>query len=588
MQPLITLLQEMASRAIVRAYPDVEADPSLITAEVIHSTQPQFGHYQCNSALKIGKAVKKNPREVAQGIADHLEKNTPEGTPLLARVEVAGAGFINMTLDPSFLAEQIEKCLTDPHLGGPIPLRKQRVVVEFSSPNVAKELHVGHLRSTIIGDCLARIMEFLGHDVLRLNHIGDWGTQFGMLITFMQEEHPEALRGEKSVELSTLMQWYRQSKQRFDSDPAFKKRAQLRVVALQGGDPETLKAWQMICAISRAGFAEIYRVLDVSIVERGESFYNPILPKIVAELEKKGLITISDGAKCIFMEGFVNREGEPLPMIVQKSDGGYNYDTTDMAAVWHRVHEEKAERVIIVTDAGQSLHFQMIFKAAELAGFYAPARVRLDHVTFGVVLGADGKKFKTRSGETEKLIDLLTESVDRARAIMAERLPDISPEEIEKMAHILGIDAVKYADLSCHRVKDYLFSYERMLKFEGNTAAFLLYAYVRVQGIKRKIGKPVEPLIGKSPIILEHPSEIALALHIRQFGEAIDMVDRELLPNRLCDYLYNLAEKFHAFFRDCRVEGDEHEESRLLLCEATGRILQKGLFLLGLRTLDRM
>lgn len=507
---------------------------------------------------------------------------------MLARVDIAGAGFINMTLDPAFLQAQVEKCLTDAHLGASIPLRKQRVVVEFSSPNVAKELHVGHLRSTIIGDCLARIMEFLGHDVLRLNHIGNWGTQFGMLITLMLEEHPEVLRGEEAADLATLMQWYKQSKIRFDSDPAFKKSAQLRVVALQGGDPATLKAWEMICAISRVAFEEIYRMLDVELVERGESFYNPLLPKIVADLEKKGLITISDGAKCVFMDGFVNREGEPLPMIVQKSDGGYNYDTTDMAALWHRLHEEKAERIIIVTDAGQSLHFQMIFKAGELADFYDPKRIRLDHVPFGVVLGADGKKFKTRSGETEKLIDLLTEAVDRARAIMAERIPEAPLEEIEKMANILGIDAVKYADLSCHRVKDYMFSYERMLKFEGNTAAFLLYAYVRVQGIKRKIGKSIEAMIGKEHILLEHPSEIALALHIRQFGEAIDMVDRELLPNRLCDYLYNLSEKFHGFFRDCRVEGDERETSRLLLCEATGRILQKGLSLLGLRTLDRM
>lgn len=588
MQNLISLVQEMASRAIVRAFPDVEADPNLMLAEVIHSTQPQFGHYQCNSALKIAKMLKKSPREVAQAIIDHLEKTTPEGTPLLASVEVAGPGFINMTLDPAYLGEQVEACLVDPRLGVYLPLQKQRVVVEFSSPNVAKELHVGHLRSTIIGDCLARVMEFLGHDVLRLNHIGDWGTQFGMLITYMTEEHPEVLRGQKTVELSDLMKWYRESKVRFDNDPSFKKKAQLRVVALQGGDEETLEAWRKICAISRTAFAEIYRVLDVAIVERGESFYNPLLPKIVAELEKKGLIKISDGAKCIFMDGFVNREGEPLPMIVQKSDGGYNYDTTDMAALWHRLHKENAERIIIVTDAGQSLHFQMIFKAAELAEYYDPQRIRLDHVPFGVVLGADGKKFKTRSGETEKLIDLLTEAIDRARAIMAERIPDATPEEIEKMAHILGIDAVKYADLSCHRVKDYVFSYERMLKFEGNTAAFLLYAYVRVQGIKRKIGKPIEPMIGTVHLAIEHPSEIALALHLRQFGEAIEMIDRELLPNRLCDYLYNLAEKFHAFFRDCRVEGDEKEESRLLLCEATGLVLQKGLSLLGLRTLDRM
>lgn len=588
MQTLISLLQEVVTRAMAHAWPEIETDPSLVLADIIHSTQPQFGHYQCNSALKIGKALKKNPREIAQRIIENIPKTTDDGTPLLALVELAGPGFINMTLEGSFLAQQIEECLSDVYLGVARPAEKQRIIVEFSSPNVAKELHVGHLRSTIIGDCLARIMEFLGHDVLRLNHIGDWGTQFGMLITYMQEEHPEVVRGEKAAELPELMGWYKQSKIRFDADPAFKKKAQLRVVALQSGDTETLQAWRMICEISRKAFAEIYHVLDVSIVERGESFYNPILPKIIEELEAKKLIRISDGAKCVFMEGFVNREGEPLPMIVQKSDGGFNYDTTDMAALWHRVNIEKAQRIIIVTDAGQSLHFQMIFKAGELAGFYSPNRVRLDHVPFGVVLGADGKKFKTRSGDTEKLIDLLTEAVERARAILVERIPNASSKELDDMAQVLGIDAVKYADLSCHRVKDYVFSYERMLRFEGNTAAFLLYAYVRVQGIKRKIGKPVDDLIGKAHILLQHPSEIALALQLRQFAEAIDAVDRELLPNRLCDYLYELAEKFHAFFRDCRVEGDEFESSRLLLCEATGRILQKGLHLLGLRTLEKM
>ncbi len=586
MQLLLALLQEMASRAIIHAYPEV--DPSLILADVSQSTQPQFGHYQCNSALKISKALGRNPREVANHIADQLEKKASDGTLIVDRIEIAGPGFINIFLNPLFLANQVKESLSDAHLGAYLPKHKQRIIVEFSSPNVAKELHVGHLRSTIIGDCLARIMEFLGHDVLRLNHIGNWGTQFGMLITYMQEEHAEVLHGEKIVDLPILMQWYKQSKLRFDADPTFKKKAQLQVVALQSGDLNSLKAWEKICEVSRCAFEEIYRILDVSINERGESYYNPILPEIVAKLEQKGLVTISDGAKCIFMEGFVNREGEPLPMIVQKSDGGYNYDTTDMAALWQRVHEEKGERVIIVTDAGQSLHFQMIFKAAALAGFYDPLHVRMDHVPFGVVLGPDGKKFKTRSGETEKLVDLLKEAVNRAQSILAERLPNVPNEELDTMARILGIDAVKYADLSCHRVKDYVFSYDRMLKFEGNTAAFLLYAYVRVQGIKRKSGKSIDSLISQASITLEHASEIALALRLRQFGEAIDMVDRELLPNRLCDYLYDLAEKFHAFFRDCRVEGDPREESRLLLCEATGRILQKGLDLLGLRTLDRM
>jgi len=586
MQNVIILLQEMASEAIQKAF-GAALSKELALAEVSQSTQAQFGHYQCNSALKIAKALQKSPREAAEMIVSHFITLDAANEAIIAKLEIAGPGFINITLSQDYLAKELERILSDPRLGI-APCAPQRVIVEFSSPNVAKEMHVGHIRSTIIGDCLARVLEFLGHNVIRLNHIGDWGTQFGMLITHMRERHRDVLEGRRPTDLLSLMTWYKESKVRFDTEPEFKKQAQLQVVSLQSGHPESLKAWHLICDISRKGFQEIYDLLDVKLLERGESFYNPLLPKVVEALEKKGLVTISDGAKCIFMEGFVSREGNPLPMIIQKADGGYNYDTTDMAAILHRVREEKAERIIVITDAGQSLHFQMLFKAAELAGFYDPRKVQLDHVAFGVVLGPDGKKFKTRSGETEKLIDLLLNAVTKAREILRERIEGASDEEIEQMAQILGIDAVKYADLSCHRIKDYLFSYDRMLRFEGNTAAFLLYAYVRVQGIKRKIGKDLQALIEKAKVVLEHPTEIALALHLRQFGETLAHVERELLPNRLTDYLYELAEKFHAFFRDCRVEGDEHEESRLLLCEATGRILKQGLALLGLKTLDRM
>lgn len=554
-----------------------------VQPEITISTQPQFGHYQCNNALKLAKELKKNPREVAQAIVTAWEKLDGD---MITKFEIAGPGFINIFLDTKFLSEEITKVLRDPRLGVPLPRHIQRIIVEFSSPNIAKELHVGHLRSTIIGDCLARLFEFLGHDVLRLNHIGDWGTQFGMLIAYMRAEVPEALEGKKSTDLPTLMGWYRASKKRFDEDPAFKKEAQLQVVKLQGGDEVALAAWQMICDISRKAFQEIYALLDINIVERGESFYNPYLPEVVADLEKRNMITVSDGAKCIYLEGYVGRDDKPLPIIIQKSDGGYNYDTTDMAAIRHRVEVEKADRVIVVTDAGQALHFEMIFKAAEKAGYLDRSKVRVDHVPFGVVLGPDGKKFKTRSGDTEKLIDLLLEAVTHAEKILSERLPELSPKELDHTATILGIDAIKYADLSSHRIKDYSFSYERMLRFEGNTAAFLLYAYVRMRSIQRKVGKNISDI--KTPIVLEHPTEIDLALHLRQFGETLDVVAEELIPNRLADYLYNLAEKFHAFFRDCRVEGTPQENSRLLLCEIAARILHQGLQILGLKTLERM
>lgn len=572
MENLTNQLQEQASCVIKELFPEADS-----VAAITQSTNPQFGHYQCNSAMKLAQALQSNPRKIAQQI---LEKWPKEG--MIEKLEVAGPGFINITLSSEFLSKQATEVAVDPRLGVPPLKEKKKVIVEFSSPNVAKELHVGHLRSTVIGESLARLFEFLGHDVLRLNHIGDWGTQFGMLITYLKEKEPDVLTGKKETDLSSLMSWYKESKKVFDGDPEFKKRAQLQVVSLQGGDQEALSAWKKICEISRAGFSEIYTFLDVNLTERGESFYNERLPKIVEEYEKSGIVEISDGAKCVFLEGY------EIPMILQKSDGGFNYASTDAAALAQRVREEHADRIIYVVDAGQQLHFQMVFKAAVKAEIYDPEKVQVEHVPFGVVLGSDGKKFKTRSGETEKLIDLLSEAVRQARILLQERLQDGTETEIDELAQILGVDAVKYADLSCHRVKDYIFSYDRMLKFEGNTAAYLLYSYVRIQGIKRKCNKDIHALYATTPIILKHPTEIALGLQLRQFGETLAHMDRDLLPNRLSDYLYDLAEKFHAFFRDCRVEGADEESSRLVLCELTGRILKQGLQILGLKTMDRM
>ncbi|MCP5503880.1 MAG: arginine--tRNA ligase [Chlamydiales bacterium] len=578
MENLSETLQAQATKILKEIVGD-----SAPEADVTQSTNAQFGHYQCNSAMKVAKELKTNPRKIAEEI---VEKWKPDG--VIEKLEVAGPGFINITLTKEFLSKQLTEVTGDSRLGVPSLKKVKRVIVEFSSPNVAKELHVGHLRSTIIGESLARLFEFLGHDVLRLNHIGDWGTQFGMLITYLKEYEPQVLSGGKETDLSSLMNWYRESKKVFDEDPEFKKRAQIQVVSLQGGEKEALAAWEKIREISRKGFKEIYDFLDVTLTERGESYYNEMLPKVIEDYEKKGIVEISDGAKCVFLEGFKAKDGTSLPVILQKSDGGYNYSTTDSAAIYQRVHEEKADRIIYVVDAGQQLHFQMVFAAAAKAGYYDPEKVQIEHVPFGVVLGPDGKKFKTRSGETEKLIDLLKEAVRRARELLRERLQDANENELDELSEILGVDAVKYADLSCHRVKDYIFSYDRMLNFEGNTAAYLLYSYVRIQGIKRKCNKDIEALFRTTPIKLEHPTEIALGLQLRQFGETLALMDRDLLPNRLSDYLYDLAEKFHAFFRDCRVEGVPEENSRLVLCELTGRILKQGLYILGLKTMDRM
>lgn len=550
--------------------------------EISPATNPKFGHYQFNGAMKLSKSLNLPPRDIANQIRDKLIHN-----PMFASIEVAGPGFINFTLSSAYLSSLVNQQLADPRLGCELVGHKQRVVIDFSSPNIAKEMHVGHLRSTIIGDCIARTLEFTGHDILRLNHVGDWGTQFGMLITFLKREYTK--QQIENLTLTDLVTAYKQAKLIFDQDADFKQQAQQAVVALQQGNQESFAIWQAICAISRTAFEEIYQVLDIKLLERGESFYNPFLPAIIRDLENKQLITISDGAKCVYLNGFTSRTGEALPLIVQKSDGGYNYATTDLAALKHRTEQEHGTWLIYVTDAGQSQHFSMVFAAARLAGYYDPAKVRIDHVPFGLVLRADGKKFQTRAGETEKLIDLLNQAVSTAKGLLLQRdYPDITPEELDNMAQVLGINAIKYADLANNRTSDYTFSFERMLQFEGNTAAFLLYAYVRVQSIKRKINLDVNNLIKTDKINLQAPEEIDLGLHLLRFPEIISNFSQELLPNRLTDYLFNLAEKFHGFFHNCRVEGTPEQNSRLLLCEAVAQVLNKGFDLLGIKPLSKM
>ncbi len=578
-------LQQSFLRAIQQAFSDTSIQPALV--EITHSTQEKFGHYQCNSAMKLSKILKKNPREVAEAIVSNLNL-VEDGQPFIEKCEIAGPGFINISIDTNYLANRTQTILHSAKLGMTESHQHEKVVIDFSSPNTAKEMQVWHLRSTIIGDCLARLFEFLDYDVLRLNHVGDWGTAFGMLIAYLKEEAPGILNGTQQTDLTHLVTWYKQAKKRFDEDAAFKKRSQLEVVAIQSGDASSLHAWEIICDISRRAYQEVYDLLDVHIIERGESFYNPMLADVIADLESKQLITISDGAKCVMMPGFTNREGEILPLIVQKSDGGFNYAATDMAAIRHRVQEEKANRIIYITDAGQSMHFQMVFKAAELAGYLNPDKVAVNHIGFGLVLDAQGKKFKTRSSETERLVDLLHAAINKAKDILIERQVDMSEAELNETAKVLGINAIKYADLSNNRSSDYVFSYDRMLKFEGNTAAFLMYSYVRINGIKRKVGVDIATLKNSVTINLQHPSEIALALQVNQFDETLDVMAKDLFPHRLTEYLFNLAEKFNAFFRDCRVEGDPAQDSRLLLAETVATVLKQGMNILGLKVVDRM
>lgn len=578
MQNLKTQIEEIFSLAIAKAF-----HLTLFKAEIALTTQENFGHYQCNSALKLAKDLKLPPREVAQKIVSAIHPKEK-----FQKLEIAGPGFINITVSNHELENELVLMLKEDRLGVELHQRSEKVIVEYSSVNIAKEMHVGHLRTTIIGESLARLFEYLDYDVLRLNHIGDWGTQFGMLIAYIKKFHPELFEGTFSADIESLMHWYRESKKLFDEDKDFKKAAQLDVVALQAGDKNALKAWKKICEISRIAYEEIYALLNVKIIERGESFYNPYLPDIVKKFVHQGLAIESEGAQCVFLEGFESIEKKPLPLIIQKSDGGYNYATTDLAALRHRVEHEKAKRIIYVVDAGQKLHFDMVFKAAERAEIYDRNRVRVEHVGFGNVLGEDGKKFKTRSGETVRLIDLLMEAIRRAKVIIKERIENISDEELNELATALGMNALKYADLSSLRTKDYHFSFEKMLKFEGNTAAFLLYSYVRILSIIRKSPQGDLSLNPNIHIKIEHPSEISLGIHLRQFGECLKDFEEDLLPNRLCDYLYTLAEKFNNFFRDCKVIGDEKEGSRLWLCYLTQKVFEAGFSILGIQLMKRM
>ena len=584
------------TQALVAAFGTdyTNTDPILVSA-----SNPKFGDYQANVALSLSKKLGKQPRIIAGEIVSKLDVSDICEPP-----EIAGPGFINLKLQTSYLEAQLNAIQLDSRLGIPKATTPQKQIVDFSSPNIAKEMHVGHLRSTIIGDSIARILEFCGHDVLRLNHVGDWGTQFGMLITHLVDCYPDLqgimfmetplgnyLHGD--VNIGDLVEFYRESKKKFDNDEEFRERSRKAVVSLQSGDKFTEDAWTLLCEASRKEFKIIYDLLNIKLEERGESFYNPLLPKVVENLATTGLLESSQGAKCVFLDGFTNREGNPLPLIVQKTDGGYNYATTDLAALGYRIQEDKAKRIVYVTDEGQSNHFAQFFQVARKAN-WIPEDVELVHVPFGLVLGEDGKKFKTRSGDTVRLRDLLDEAINRARADIENRLQEDGRTETEEfmqnVAEVVGISAVKYADLSQNRTSSYVFSYDKMLSLKGNTAPYLLYAYVRIQGISRQGNIDFTNLGINRQILLKEDAELTLAKHLLQLDEVIKEVEQDLLPNRLCDYLYQLSDKFNKFYENCPVLKSEEpaRTSRLMLCDLTAKTLKLGLSLLGIKVLERM
>lgn len=599
------------------------ASSAVTKGMVIVNTAPSRPHhYQCNMAMSSFKVLKSagqdvaSPRAVAEALITGLPRNA-----VISRCEVAGPGFINVFLAPSFLSARLEHLLREGVK--PPQVEPVRVAIDYSSPNIAKEMHVGHLRSTIIGDTIARILEFCGHTLLRINHVGDWGTQFGMLIAHLKDAYPDF--ESNPPDIADLTAFYKAAKVRFDKEEDFKGRAHAEVVALQAGDEVNVRLWKLICAISERMFKDVYSRLNIDgrLEVCGESFYNPMLPSVVEELEKAGLAEKSDGATILKVEG------EDVPLMVRKSDGGYGYDSTDLAAIRYRIQELKCKWLIYVVDAGQSLHFDLVFKGAQKAGWYTPETCRVDHVGFGVVQSKDeetGKitKFKTRSGETVRLVDVLDEAKARAGSAIRERLEagaaegksksNIGEADVEHASEVLGYGSVKYFDLRRDRNSNYVFEYDDMLTQEGNTAVYMNYAHARVASIFRKASSmgadaggaggaggadgaggsadveaaAVSELLSRTGITLGHPTELALAVHVARFSEVIEGILGDLRPHRLCSFLYELSVKFNDFYRDCHVTGTEEQDSRLLLLAAVARTMRAGLGLLGIDVLDQM
>ena len=562
------LLSEKVSQAMIVAGAPANCEP-----QVRQSAKVQFGDYQANGMMAVAKKLGMAPRQLAEQVLTHLDLNG-----IASKVEIAGPGFINIFLDPAFLAEHVQQALASERLGVAKPA-KQTVVIDYSAPNVAKEMHVGHLRSTIIGDAAVRTLEFLGHHVIRANHVGDWGTQFGMLIAWLEKQQQENA-GEMA--LADLEGFYRDAKKHYDEDEAFAERARNYVVKLQGGDPYFLDMWRKLVDITMTQNQITYNRLNVTLTRddvMGESLYNPMLPGIVADLKAQGLAVESEGATVVFLDEYKNKEGEPMGVIIQKKDGGYLYTTTDIACAKYRYETLHADRVLYYIDSRQHQHLMQAWTIVRKAG-YVPDSVPLEHHMFGMMLGKDGKPFKTRAGGTVKLADLLDEALERARRLVAEKNPDMPADELEKLANAVGIGAVKYADLSKNRTTDYIFDWDNMLAFEGN----------RVLSVFRK-AEIDESALSSAPVVIREDREAQLAARLLQFEETLTVVAREGTPHVMCAYLYDVAGLFSGFYEHCPILSAENEEvrnSRLKLAQLTAKTLKLGLDTLGIETVERM
>lgn len=573
-----SILSDKIKQAMIAAGADKSCD-----ALVRQSGKPQFGDYQANGIMAAAKKMNLPPREFAQNVLANAHLSD-----IAEKLEIAGPGFINIFLNPDWIAKQISHTLSQPNLGVQTA-DTQTVVIDYSSPNVAKEMHVGHLRSTIIGDAVARTLEFLGHKVIRANHVGDWGTQFGMLIAYlekMQNEHAS------EMELQDLEAFYREAKKHYDEDEKFAEKARNYVVKLQGGDEYCRSMWKRLVDITMQQNQHNYDRLNVTLTEKdvmGESLYNPMLPGIVEDLKKQGLAVEDEGALVVYLDEFKNKEGEPMGVIVQKKDGGFLYTTTDIAAAKYRYETLKADRALVFSDTRQSQHMQQAWLITRKAG-YVPDSFSLEHKNFGMMLGKDGKPFKTRTGGTVKLADLLDEAIERATILINEKSNNLSDTEKVAVAEAVGIGSVKYADLSKNRTTDYVFDWDNMLSFEGNTAPYMQYAYTRIRSIFNKTQVDLTALYA-APLMLVDEKERLLAIKLLQFEEAVQTVGREGTPHILCSYLYELAGTFSSFYEHCPILNSEDEtikSSRLKLALLTERTLKQGLDLLGIKTVEKM
>jgi arginyl-tRNA synthetase len=578
MQNLKAQLHILFTQAIKTAFKIEEANPL-----IQNTARPEFGQYQANFALSLAKAQAQKPREVAEAVLSHLRQNN-----LIEQCDISGPGFINIHLKAQALETYLHQMMKNDRLGIEKKTKKEIVVVDYSSANVAKEMHIGHIRSTVIGDAIVRILDFLGDTVIKQNHIGDWGTQFGMLIEYLllQPHHADTL-----YNISDLNTLYREAKQHFDADPAFKLQAQQRVVALQSGDLQSIQIWQEIVSKSLSYFQTIYARLSVLLTQAdccGESFYNPFLKDLVDELLHKKIATHNEGACVIFLPGFFDQNNQPFPFMIQKSDGGYLYATTDLAAAHYRINTLKANRIIYVVDARQKQHFNMLFAAIEKAKW--STQTHFEHIAFGSILGKDQKPFKTRSGETIKLSTLIDEAIDRAYHLAKNKNPDLSETDLQSIAQTVGVGALKYADLSTDHIKDYIFDWDKMISFEGNTAPYLINAYVRIQSLFRKNTHPLE-IITASKIRINDPNEKQLAFQLSEFSVVLESLGEDLALHRLCHYLYQLAAHYHRFYELCPILSAPEAStqlSRLQLSLLTAKTLKLGLSLLGIDTVEKM